>query len=100
MLLRFRKDEVLEEKTPNKVDPADDKAEESDKDRKNQRQNALRLEESRPSHDDFNKPVHDRDEKQDDLDEPALPVKPSGQSIILLEVSAIIVSDFRRLVKR
>ena len=97
--LCVRKDEMFEEKAPDEVEPTEGKAEESDQNRDDERDEALRFEEGRPSDDDLNEPVHDGDQEQDDLDESALLVEPCSHNIYLLLVDTFIVHGFMRFVK-
>ena len=67
---------MLEQQAPKKVDPAEYEAEESDEKRNDKGNEALRFEERRPSYQNLDDPVDDGDQKQEDLNEPALFVKP------------------------
>ena len=67
---------MFEQKAPNEVDPTERQTEEGHENGNDQGNDALRFQERRPSDEDLDDPVYDRNEQQNDLDEPALFVKP------------------------
>ena len=67
----------MEQQTPDRVEPSDDKSEEGDKNCRDQCQKFSCFDESGPSYEDFYDPVDAGDQKQNDLNETGLFVKPS-----------------------
>ena len=76
-LCNLLKEKLLEEKHPDKVEPTEKCATEGNDDTDDQSENSAFFEECGPSYNDLSDPVYTRDEKQNDLNQAALSVKPS-----------------------
>ena len=74
--LRFCEDEMLKEQAPYKVNPTNEHTGESNYNRCDERDNALCLEECRPSDANFYNPVYKRNQQQKALNQTTLLVKP------------------------
>ena len=76
-LCSLLKEKLLEKKYPDKVEPADKCATDGNDEADDQSENSTLFEECGPSYDDLSNPVNAGDEKQNDLNQTALFVKPS-----------------------
>jgi len=71
------KEKLLEQKHPDKIEPTDSNAEDGYEDTDNESEHSAFLKEGGPSYDYLRDPVYNRNQKQKDLNQTALFVKPS-----------------------
>ncbi|MBQ2985822.1 MAG: hypothetical protein IJD61_05260, partial [Clostridia bacterium] len=76
-LFRFCKNEMIEQQNPNQIQPTEyDTGRNGYENRKNQRNQALRFESSRPTDADFDNPARNGDQKENHLHQFALLIEP------------------------
>jgi hypothetical protein len=76
--------QLLEQQYPDQVDPAEAQTEEGNQDTNDQANQTTLLEEGAPSDEQLSDPVNTGDQKQNDLYQTALFVKPSHEKILRL----------------